>query len=89
MLDLEPPGVGDAGSIPVSVKFLSSRHQLATGAAKLRHCAWAQLRGNGPRQLVTLERVFSEYNENLIFDFFLLSTQADRLLFASDTVNLG
>ena len=32
--------VGDAGSIPGSIKFLTSRHQLATGSAL--HCAWAQ-----------------------------------------------
>ena len=36
VIDHQPTGVGDAGSIPGSVKFLTSRHQLATGAAL--HC---------------------------------------------------
>ena len=36
VLDHQPTSVGDAGSIPGSVKFLTSRHQLATGAAL--HC---------------------------------------------------
>ena len=36
VLNHKPTGVGDAGLIPGSVKFLTSRHRLATGAAL--HC---------------------------------------------------
>ena len=36
VLDLKPTGVGHTGSIPRSVKFLTTRHRLATGAAL--HC---------------------------------------------------
>ena len=36
--DHQPTSVGDADSIPGSVKFLTSRHQLATGAAL--HCVF-------------------------------------------------
>ena len=59
MLDHKPTGVRDACSILWLVKFLTSHHQLATGAA-LHSGSW---HGNGPHQLVTLERVISEYNQ--------------------------
>ena len=79
--DHQPTSVRDAGSIPGSVKFLTSRHQLATGAAL--HCGLClgQWCGNGLRQLVTLERVVSDYNEKLILFF-------KKNLFTTETIEV-
>jgi len=55
-------------SNPEPIKSPIRCQRLAT-VATLIEWALAQIRGDGHRSLVTPERVLSEYNEDLIFDF--------------------